>query len=81
MCLSYDTLYGLFPLCIKKNIEVRERPLNKHSLDSTDVFILDLGEKIYQVGGVNRSGYDRHCYCTLLVERYRCQQGREDEGC
>ena len=33
----------------KQSIEIRERPLNKHCLDSTDVFILDLGYKAFQV--------------------------------
>ena len=28
-----------------------ERPLNKHCLDSSDVFILDLGLQIYQWNG------------------------------
>lgn len=30
---------------------MREKPLNKHSLDSSDVFILDLGLEIYQWNG------------------------------
>ena len=34
---------------VKKNITVKEVPLNKHCLDTSDVFILDLGLKIYQV--------------------------------
>ena len=32
-------------------MEVKERPLNKHSLDSSDVFILDLGLTLYQWNG------------------------------
>lgn len=36
---------------LKKNITVREVPLNKHSLDSSDVFILDLGLELYQWNG------------------------------
>ncbi|XP_033644450.1 gelsolin-like protein 2 [Asterias rubens] len=35
----------------KKNVTLRERPLNKHVLDSSDVFILDLGLKIFQWNG------------------------------
>nr|WAQ15590.1 severin/fragmin [Halisarca dujardinii] len=35
----------------KKKIEIRERPLKKASLDSSDVFILDLGLEIYQWNG------------------------------
>ena len=34
----------------QKNITVKERPLSKHCLDSSDVFILDLGLEIFQVG-------------------------------
>ena len=34
---------------LQKNIEVKEVPLNQACLDSTDVFILDLGETVYQV--------------------------------
>ena len=34
---------------VKKNVTVKEVPLNKHCLDSSDVFILDLGLTIYQV--------------------------------
>ncbi|XP_065890487.1 gelsolin-like protein 2 [Dysidea avara] len=36
---------------VRKNISVKERPLSKHSLDSGDVFILDLGLTIYQWNG------------------------------
>ena len=35
----------------RKRVEVKERPLNKHSLDSSDVFILDLGLTLYQWNG------------------------------
>ena len=34
---------------IKKKINVKQVPLSRKSLDSTDVFILDLGLTIYQV--------------------------------
>ena len=37
-----------------KGIQIRERPLNRNYLDSTDVFILDLGIKAYQVSSMNR---------------------------
>jgi hypothetical protein len=33
----------------KKNIEIKQVPLYRESLDSGDVFILDLGLEIYQV--------------------------------
>ena len=33
----------------QKSIEMRERPLKKVCLDSTDVFILDMGNMVYQV--------------------------------
>ena len=36
---------------VKKNITVRERPLSKHCLDSSDVFILDLGLEVFQWNG------------------------------
>lgn len=37
---------------VKKNISVKEVPANKKSLDSGDVFILDLGLSIYQVNSM-----------------------------
>ena len=40
---------ALFIVC--QHVEIKERPLNKHSLDSSDVFILDLGLTIYQWNG------------------------------
>ena len=33
----------------QKNITIRERPLSKKALDSSDVFILDLGREVFQV--------------------------------
>ncbi len=33
----------------QKRIEVKQRPLKMACIDNTDVFILDLGDKIYQV--------------------------------
>ena len=39
-------------LSMQKKIVVKERPYCKKSLDSSDVFILDLGLEIYQVGGL-----------------------------
>ena len=33
----------------KKKVQIRERPLTKKSLDSSDVYILDLGLEVYQV--------------------------------
>ena len=33
----------------KKKVQIRERPLTKKSLDSSDVFLLDLGLEVYQV--------------------------------
>ena len=35
----------------KHGVRVEERPLNKHCLDSSDVFILDLGLQLYQWNG------------------------------
>eukprot|EP00731_Ephydatia_muelleri_P023680 Em0015g1263a len=35
----------------KNGVTVKEKPLNKHSLDSSDVFILDLGLEIFQWNG------------------------------
>ena len=37
---------------VKRNIIVKEVPTNKKSLDSSDVFILDLGLSIYQVNSM-----------------------------
>ncbi|XP_071953968.1 gelsolin-like protein 1 [Antedon mediterranea] len=36
---------------VKKNIQIRECPLNKHCLNPGDVFILDLGLQLYQWNG------------------------------
>ena len=38
-------------MCLQKRVEVKERPLSKKSLDSSDVFILDLGLEVYQWNG------------------------------
>jgi gelsolin len=35
----------------KKNVEIKEVPLSRKSLDSSDVFILDLGLEVYQWNG------------------------------
>jgi len=37
---------------MQKGIEVKEMPLFKKSIDSSDVFILDLGLEVFQVGCV-----------------------------
>ena len=37
--------------CQQNGVTVREVALNKHSLDSGDVFILDLGLEIFQWNG------------------------------
>ena len=34
---------------LQKGVHIRERPLNMKCLDSSDVFILDLGLELYQV--------------------------------
>eukprot|EP00731_Ephydatia_muelleri_P018361 Em0011g401a len=36
----------------KYGVQVKERPLNKHCLDTADVFILDVGMVIYQWNGI-----------------------------
>ena len=36
---------------LQHGVRVEERPLNKHCLDSSDVFILDLGLQLYQWNG------------------------------
>ena len=35
----------------QSGVKVIEKPLNKHYLDSSDVFILDMGLKLYQWNG------------------------------
>ena len=42
-----------------KNVAVREVPLTKDSLNSGDVFLLDLGLKIYQFNGAEASGAEK----------------------
>ena len=42
----------LIPWCLQKGVFIKEKRLNKKSLDSSDVFILDLGLEIYQVSEV-----------------------------
>ena len=56
---------------VKKNITVKEVPLNKHCLDSSDVFILDLGLTIYQVCISLFCYYHSHYYamCSGMVKR------------
>ena len=51
----------------KQSIEIRERPLNKHCLDSTDVFILDLGNKAFQVRGSERRDQSYYYYAVEWI--------------
>lgn len=44
---------------VKNNITVTEVPLSKSSLNSGDVFILDLGKTLYQWNGSGSSGNER----------------------
>ena len=41
--------FKLIIQCMQGIVVVKERPLSKHSLNSGDVFILDLGLTLYQV--------------------------------
>lgn len=49
---------------VKKKISVKEVPFSKKSLDSSDVFILDLGLTIYQVSISVHSAID---ICVKLI--------------
>ncbi|BFZ08113.1 hypothetical protein BsWGS_11152 [Bradybaena similaris] len=54
---------------LKKNIVVREVPLNKKQIKSDDVFILDLGTSIYQWNGSGSNKDERFKagqFCQLL---------------
>lgn len=48
-----DSTQLLISICThaQYGVQVKERPLNKHCLDTTDVFILDVGMVIYQWNG------------------------------
>lgn len=64
----------------KQKIELYERPLSKKSLDNTDVFILDLGEKIYQVVNcifVYALSFTI-CYCCLTL-KWNGDKANKDE--
>ena len=50
---------------IRKKISVKQVPLSKKSLDSSDVFILDLGLTLYQVTNVCHVTI---CYCVRLYK-------------
>ena len=41
----------LLIIILQNGVKVVEKPLNKHYLDSSDVFILDMGLKLYQWNG------------------------------
>jgi len=43
-----------------KHVHTRQVPLSRESLNDGDVFILDLGKKIYQFNGKNSKGFERH---------------------
>ncbi|KAL5509687.1 hypothetical protein EMCRGX_G005093 [Ephydatia muelleri] len=44
----------------KHGVKVVEKPLNKHCLDSSDVFILDMGLKLYQWNGKTGNKDERY---------------------
>lgn len=66
---------------MQKNITVREVPLNKHSLDSSDVFILDLGLEIYQWNG-KTANKDEKFKATQYIQQMKVgvkEKGRKGE--
>ncbi|XP_011405971.1 PREDICTED: gelsolin-like protein 2 [Amphimedon queenslandica] len=60
---------------VKKSIEVRERPLSKKALDDTDVFILDLGQKIYQWNG-DGANKDERFKASQYLQKLRSDRGK-----
>lgn len=64
-------------VAIQKKIVIKERPFCKKSLDSSDVFILDLGLEIYQVcSGILLTGQKDHYNLILHVVEWQDLQQR-----
>lgn len=64
----------------RRSVEVKEVPLSKDRIKSDDVFILDLGEKIYQWNGNGSNKDERYKamqYCQNL-ESERCGRAKAD---
>ena len=68
-----------FLLLVQKNISVREVPLNKHSLDSSDVFILDLGLELYQWNG-KTANKDERLKAAQYVQQLKVGMNGSKEG-
>ena len=49
-----------------------EKPLNKHYLDSSDVFILDMGLKLYQWNG-KTGNKDEKYKAAIYIQEIRVQ--------
>ena len=61
-----------------RGVQIRERPLNQHSLDSTDVFILDLGSKAYQVSNTHEQMKEQ-VMCSLCALQWNGCGSNKDE--
>jgi gelsolin len=63
---------------LRQKIEVKERPMTKKALDNTDVFILDLGDKIYQWNG-SKSNVSERNKAGTYVQKLKSDRGGKCE--